>query len=150
MNFSKSIKYFGSLFLQRLFIFFLKIFYLEPLIFLSLLGKFDELFFIYTKIIDYGYIIMIFVHQSNEKSDQFCEKAREEKQRDKVLERRRGKNEWENKRERGKSRKRNMRRLMRDRKVTVILSYGPLGPEMYDRVKYNNKFKTIGLKCPFM
>lgn len=41
---------------------------------------------------------------------------------------------------------------MRDRKVTVILSYGPLGSEMYDRVKKkkNNKFKTIRLKCPFM
>lgn len=52
-----------------------------------------KLFFIYTKLIHYGLIIMIFARQlirKSEKSDQFCEKVREEKQRDKVMERRRG------------------------------------------------------------
>lgn len=62
---------------------------MELLIFLSFLGKFDVLFFIYTKLIDYGFIIMIFAHQFIRKSNQFCEKGREEKQRDKVTERRR-------------------------------------------------------------
>lgn len=52
--------------------------------------------------------------------------------------------------EKGRSRKRNKGRTMRDSKVTVTLFYGPLGPEMSDRVNYNNKVKTMGLKWPFI
>lgn len=44
---------------------------------------------------------------------------------------------------------RETKRAMRDRKVTVILFYGPLGPEMSGRVNYNNKVKIMGLQWPF-